>query len=180
MEMQNLTVGVIGTGRIGKAVIHNLSGFGCRIIAHDPFPSEEMKQMGVEYVSLESLYAQSDVITLHTFLNDSTYHMINTEAIQQMKPGVVIINCARGALIDTRALIDGIESGRVGSVGVDCFEGEDDVIRVDHQLQQPRHQPRLHHPEILPEHYRYPACCVLHRSGGVRYGSVLARKPASV
>lgn len=80
--------------------------------------------MGVEYVSLESLYAQSDVITLHTFLNDSTYHMINTEAIQQMKPGVVIINCARGALIDTRALIDGIESGRVGSVGVDCFEGE--------------------------------------------------------
>ena len=132
MEMQNLTVGVIGTGRIGKAVIHNLSGFGCRIIAHDPFPSEEMKQMGVEYVSLESLYAQSDVITLHTFLNDSTYHMINTEAIQQMKPGVVIINCARGALIDTRALIDGIESGRVGSVGVDCFEGEDDVIRVDH------------------------------------------------
>ncbi|MFQ7689349.1 MAG: NAD(P)-dependent oxidoreductase [Butyricicoccus sp.] len=88
--------------------------------------------MGVEYVSLESLYAQSDVITLHTFLNDSTYHMINTEAIQQMKPGVVIINCARGALIDTRALIDGIESGRVGSVGVDCFEGEDNVIRVDH------------------------------------------------
>ena len=79
-----------------------------------------------------TLYAQSDVITLHTFLNDSTYHMINTEAIQQMKPGVVIINCARGALIDTRALIDGIESGRVGSVGVDCFEGEDDVIRVDH------------------------------------------------
>lgn len=132
MEMQNLTVGVIGTGRIGKAVIHNLSGFGCRIIAHDPYPSEEMKQMGVEYLSLESLYAQSDVITLHTFLNDSTYHMINTEAIQQMKPGVVIINCARGALIDTRALIDGIESGRVGSVGVDCFEGEDDVIRVDH------------------------------------------------
>ena len=114
MEMQNLTVGVIGTGRIGKAVIHNLSGFGCRIIAHDPYPSEEMKQMGVEYVSLESLYAQSDVITLHTFLNDSTYHMINTEAIQQMKPGVVIINCARGALIDTR------------------FEGEDNVIRVDH------------------------------------------------
>ena len=101
-------------------------------IVNDPYPSEEMKQMGVEYVSLESLYAQSDVITLHTFLNNSTYHMINTEAIQQMKPGVVIINCARGALIDTRALIDGIESGRVGSVGVDCFEGEDDVIRVDH------------------------------------------------
>ena len=131
MEMQNLTVGVIGTGRIGKAVIQNLSGFGCHIVAHDPYPSEEMKKMGVEYVSLDSLYAQSDIVTLHTFLNDETFHMINAESIKKMKPGVVIINCARGALIDTRALIEGIESGRIGSVGVDCFEGEDDVIRVD-------------------------------------------------
>lgn len=132
MEMQNLTVGVIGTVRIGKAVIQNLSGFGCHIVAHDPYPSEEMKKMGVEYVSLDSLYAQSDIVTLHTFLNDETFHMINAESIRKMKPGVVIINCARGALIDTRALIEGIESGRIGSVGVDCFEGEDDVIRVDH------------------------------------------------
>ena len=132
MEMQNLTVGVIGTGRIGKAVIQNLSGFGCHIVAHDPYPSEEMKKMGVEYVSLDSLYAQSDIVTLHTFLNDETFHMINAESIRKMKPGVVIINCARGALIDTRALIEGIESGRIGSVGVDCFEDEDDVIRVDH------------------------------------------------
>lgn len=132
MEMQNLTVGVIGTGRIGKAVIQNLSGFGCHIVAHDPYPSEEMKKMGVEYVSLDSLYAQSDIVTLHTFLNDETFHMINAESIRKMKPGVVIINCARGALIDTRALIEGIESGRIGSVGVDCFEGGDDVIRVDH------------------------------------------------
>ena len=115
MEMQNLTVGVIGTGRIGKAVIQNLSGFGCHIVAHDPYPSEEMKKMGVEYVSLDSLYAQSDIVTLHTFLNDETFHMINAESIRKMKPGVVIINCARGALIDTRALIEGIESGRIGS-----------------------------------------------------------------
>lgn len=110
MEMQNLTVGVIGTGRIARPFHHNLSGFGAALSHMTRIPSEEMKQMGVEYVSLESLYAQSDVITLHTFLNNSTYHMINTDAIQQMKPGVVIINCARGALIDTRALIDGIES----------------------------------------------------------------------
>lgn len=130
MEMQNLTVGVIGTGRIGKAVIENLSGFGCRIIAYDPYPSTNLTN--VEYVSLDQLYAQADVITLHTFLNDSTHHMINAQAIDKMKAGVVIINCARGALIDTGALIDGIESGRIGAVGVDCFEGEDDVIRVDH------------------------------------------------
>ena len=131
MEMQNLTIGVIGTGRIGKAVIKNLSGFGCRIIAHDPYPSPALKDQ-VEYVSLDRLYAESDIITLHTFLDDSTYHMISREAIGKMKPGVVIINCARGALIDTDALIEGIESGRVGAVGVDCFEGEDDIIRVDH------------------------------------------------
>ena len=111
-------------------MIENLSGFGCHIIAHDPYPSSDLT--GVEYVSLDQLYERADVITLHTFLDDSTRHMINADAIDKMKPGVVIINCARGALIDTGALIAGIESGRVGAVGVDCFEGENDVIRVDH------------------------------------------------
>lgn len=131
MEMQNLTVGVLGTGRIGKAVIQNLSGFGRRIIAYDPYPSPALKGK-VEYVSLDRLYAESDIITLHIPLTGETEHMIGREAIQKMKPGVVIINCARSALIDTHALIEGIESGRIGSVGVDCFEGEDDVIRVNH------------------------------------------------
>ena len=127
-------VAILGAGPIGLYAGMAAEAYGAHAIIIDIVQErlDFAKQMGVEYVSLESLYAQSDVITLHTFLNDSTYHMINTEAIQQMKPGVVIINCARGALIDTRALIDGIESGRVGSVGVDCFEGEDNVIRVDH------------------------------------------------
>ena len=105
MEMQNLTVGVIGTGRIGRAVIDNLSGFGCRIIASDPYPAADLKDR-VEYVPLDELYARADIITLHTFLNDETYHMIDAGSIAKMKPGVVLINCARGALIDTRALID--------------------------------------------------------------------------
>lgn len=131
MEMQNLTVGVVGTGRIGKAVIENLAGFGCRIMAYDPYPSSQLKGK-VEYVPLDRLYAEADIITLHTPLSRETEHMIGREAIQKMKPGVVIINCARGALIDTKALIEGIESGRIGAVGVDCFEGEDDIIRVDH------------------------------------------------
>lgn len=134
MEMQNLTVGVIGTGRIGRAVIDNLSGFGCRIIASDPYPAADLKDR-VEYVPLDELYARADIITLHTFLNDETYHMIDAGSIAKMKPGVVLINCARGALIDTRALIDGIESGKIGAVGVDCFEGEDDVIRTDHRYE---------------------------------------------
>ena len=129
-EMQNMTVGVIGTGRIGKAVIKNLSGFGCKIIAYDICPSKDLDN--VEYVSLDELYRCSDIITLHTFLSEDTFHMIDEKAIARMKDGVTIINCARGALIDTKALIKAIEDGKVGSAGIDCFEGEDDVIRTDH------------------------------------------------
>lgn len=128
-EMQNLTIGVIGTGRIGKAVIQNLSGFGCRIIAYDPYPSKDLNN--VEYVTLDELYKESDIITLHTFLSEETYHMINKESIAKMKDGVILINAARGALVDTKALIEGIESGKIGSVGTDCCEGEDEFIRTD-------------------------------------------------
>lgn len=128
-EMQNMTVGIIGTGRIGKAVIQNLSGFGCQIIAYDPYPADGLNN--VEYVTLDELYAQADIISLHTFLSDETYHMINEESIAKMKDGVILINAARGALVDTKALIKGIESGKIGSVGTDCCEGEDEFIRTD-------------------------------------------------
>lgn len=128
-EMQNMTVGIIGTGRIGKAVIKNLSGFGCRIIAYDPYPSKDLEQ--VEYVTLDELYAKSDIISLHTFLSDETYHMINKESIDKMKDGVILINAARGALVNTKDLIAAIESGKIGSVGTDCCEGEDEFIRTD-------------------------------------------------
>lgn len=128
-EMQNMTVGVIGTGRIGKAVIQNLKGFGCKILAYDPYPSKDLEN--VEYVPLDELYARSDIITLHTFLSDDTYHMIDSEAIAKMKDGVILVNAARGALVDTKALIEAIESGKIGAVGTDCCEGEDDFIRRD-------------------------------------------------
>lgn len=128
-EMQNLTVGVIGTGRIGKAVIQNLKGFGCRILAYDLYPAKELEN--VEYVPLDELYAKSDIITLHTFLSDETFHMINRESIARMKQGVILINAARGALVDTGALIEGIETGKIGAVGTDCCEGEDEFIRQD-------------------------------------------------
>lgn len=132
-EMQNLTVGVIGTGRIGKAVIQNLKGFGCKIIAYDLYPSDDLKD--VEYVSLDELYARADIITLHTFLSEKTEHMINEEALGKMKQGVILINAARGALVDTKALIAAIESGKIGSVGIDCCEGEDDFIRMDQKYE---------------------------------------------
>lgn len=128
-EMQNLTIGVIGTGRIGKAVIQNLKGFGCKILAYDLYPSKDLEN--VEYVPLEELYTRSDMITLHTYLSDETYHMINAESIAKMKDGVILINAARGALVDTKALIEAIESGKIGAVGTDCCEGEDDFIRRD-------------------------------------------------
>ena len=104
-EMQNMTVGIIGTGRIGKAVIKNLSGFGCKIIAYDPYPAKDLEN--VEYVTLDELYAKSDIISLHTFLSDETYHMINKDSIAKMKDGVILIN------------------------GTDCCEGEDEFIRTD-------------------------------------------------
>ena len=128
-EMQNMTVGIIGTGRIGKAVIKNLSGFGCKIIAYDPYPAKDLEK--VEYVTLDELYAKSDIISLHTFLSDETYHMINKDSIAKMKDGVILINAARGALVDTKNLIEAVESGKIGSVGTDCCEGEDDFIRTD-------------------------------------------------
>lgn len=128
-EMQNLTVGVIGTGRIGKAVIQNLRGFGCRILAYDRYPAEDLEN--VEYVPLDELYARSDIITLHIFLSDETFHMINRDSIAKMKKGVILINTARGALVDTGALIEGIENGKIGAVGTDCCEGEDEFIRQD-------------------------------------------------
>lgn len=128
-EMQNMTVGIIGTGRIGKAVIKNLSGFGCKIIAYDPYPAKDLEN--VEYVTLDELYAKSDIISLHTFLSDETYHMINKDSIAKMKDGVILINAARGALVNTKDLIEAVESGKIGSVGTDCCEGEDEFIRTD-------------------------------------------------
>ena len=123
MEMQNLTVGVIGTGRIGKAVIHNLSGFGCRLLAYDLYPNAEVKKIA-EYVPLETLLAESDVITLHTNATEENHHLIDAKAIETMKPGVTIINTARGKLIDSDALIAGLESGKIGAAGLDVLENE--------------------------------------------------------
>ena len=113
-----MTVGIIGTGRIGKAVIKNLSGFGCKIIAYDPYPAKGLEN--VEYVTLDELYARADIISLHTFLSDETYHMINKDSIAKMKDGVILINAARGALVDTKDLIEAVESGKIGSVGTDA------------------------------------------------------------
>lgn len=122
-ELQECSVGIIGTGRIGKHVIKNLSGFGCRILAYDIQESEEIKKYA-DYVSLEKLYSSCDIISLHSPATTENFHMIDNKAIAKMKQGVMIINCARGSLIDTDALIEGIETGKIGFAGLDVVENE--------------------------------------------------------
>jgi D-lactate dehydrogenase len=141
IELHNATVGVIGTGRIGKTVINELSGFGCNIIAYDIYQSDEVKSKA-KYVSLEELYEKSDIITLHAPATEDNYHMINKSAIEQMKTDVIIINCARGSLIDTQALIDGIESRKVGFAGLDVVEQESGLYYFN-RMGEPLGNPKL-------------------------------------
>lgn len=122
-ELHNFTVGVIGTGRIGRAVIRDLSGFGCKIYAHDVYENEEVKQYA-EYVSMDDIFEKCNMITLHMPLLENNFHMINEESIAKMQDGVVLINTARGGLIDTKALLDGLESGKIGAAALDVIEDE--------------------------------------------------------
>lgn len=117
------TVGVIATGKIGRTLIKHLSGFGCRILAYDIFESDEVKEYA-EYVDLETLYRESDIITMHAPSTKENHHMINNASLSQMKDGVIIVNCARGTLIDTEALVSGLESGKVGATALDVIENE--------------------------------------------------------
>lgn len=132
-EMKSMTVGVMGTGNIGRIVIQNLEGFSCRILAYDVHQNDWAKTHAT-YVSLDQLFAESDIITLHLPLLDSTRHIINESSICKMKDGVVIINCARGELADLNALIKGIESTKIGALGLDVIEGEEGIAHVDHRV----------------------------------------------
>ena len=123
-DICDCTVGIIGTGQIGKTVIKHLSGFGCKMLAYDIYPNEEVKQYA-EYVSLEELFVKSDIITLHTPATADNYHMLNETAFAKMKDGVIIVNTARGTLIDADALISAVESGKIGHAALDVLERED-------------------------------------------------------
>lgn len=129
-EMKDLTIGIMGTGRIGATVIQNLSGFGCRILAYDVYENEAVKEYAT-YVGLDELYAECDIISLHMPLLPSTHHIINHESINKMKDGVVLINCARGSLMDVKSLIDNIETGKIGALGLDCIEFEENIVHKD-------------------------------------------------
>jgi len=125
-DLSNCTVGVIGTGKIGRTVIRHLAGFGCKILAYDLYPNEEVRRYA-EYTDLAGLYAKSDVITLHLNATPENYHLIDKAAIGQMKDGVLLVNTARGTLIDPDALIAGLESGKIGGAGLDVVEDENGI-----------------------------------------------------
>lgn len=129
-ELPKSTVGVVGTGRIGRRVIKDLSGFGCKILAYDPFPVEDIKEY-VEYTTLKDLYKRSDIITLHAPGLEENYHMIDDRAFRLMKDGVGIVNCGRGSLIDTDALIDNLDGGKVGFACLDTIENESGLYYFD-------------------------------------------------
>ena len=130
-DVHGRTVGIVGTGKIGTVVAQILRGFGARLVAFDIAPTEECRALGVEYLPLEDVWKRSDIITLHTPLTDRTRHMVDAAAIERMKPGVMIVNTGRGALIDTRAVIDGLKKGRVGYLGLDVYEEEEGVFFED-------------------------------------------------
>ncbi|NRT70665.1 D-isomer specific 2-hydroxyacid dehydrogenase family protein [Clostridium beijerinckii] len=129
-ELPNLTIGVVGTGKIGRTVISHLSGFGCKILAHDIYKNDEVKS-NAKYVDLDNLFKYSDIITLHMPATDDNYHMINKKAIKLMKDGVFIINTARGSLINTNDLIQGIESKKIGGAALDVIEQESNIYYSD-------------------------------------------------
>jgi D-lactate dehydrogenase len=130
-DMHGKTVGVIGTGKIGQCVAKIMSGFGCRVLAFDPYPNQQCIEAGATYVALQTLLSNSDIVSLHCPLTPETHHLIDEKAIKQMRAGVMLINISRGAVIDTRAIIRGLKSGVIGSLGLDVYEEEENLFFRD-------------------------------------------------
>jgi D-specific alpha-keto acid dehydrogenase len=125
-ELRDLTVGIVGTGRIGRAVVDRLRGFGCRVLTYDTRPLGS-----TEHVPLEELLRRSDVVSLHTPLTPATHHLLDRRRLALMRPGAVVVNTGRGALVDTDGLVTALEEGRLGGAALDVLEGEEDVFYAD-------------------------------------------------
>lgn len=130
-NIHNRTAGIIGTGKIGIAIMRILKGFGMNLVAYDPYPNQNALDLGAEYVDLHTLYASSDVITLHCPLTPENHHLLNKNAFNQMKDGVMIINTSRGGLIDSPAAIEALKQQKIGSLGMDVYENERDLFFED-------------------------------------------------
>ncbi|MBN3909702.1 MAG: 2-hydroxyacid dehydrogenase [Nostoc sp. NMS1] len=130
-NLHERTVGIVGTGKIGLILGQIMKGFGCHILAYDVYRNPELEALGGKYVELPELFANSDIISLHCPLTPETHHLINAEAIEKIKSGVMLINTSRGALIDTQAVIEGLKSGKIGYLGVDVYEQESELFFED-------------------------------------------------
>ncbi len=135
-DLQARTVGIVGTGKIGMVFAEILQGFGCRLLAYDAYPNPHFPEFKkAKYVSLDELYAQSDIISIHCPLLPETHHLINRTALDKMKKGVILINVSRGALIDTEAMIEGLKSQKIGALGLDVYEEEEELFFQDLSLE---------------------------------------------
>ena len=130
-DLHGRTMGVVGTGKIGRCFAEIALGFGCRVLAHDPRPDAALAARGVAFVPLADLLAASDIVSLHCPLMPATHHLIDATNIARMKPGVMLINTSRGGLVDTRAVIAALKTGRIGTLGLDVYEEEADLFFED-------------------------------------------------
>jgi D-lactate dehydrogenase len=151
-DLHGRTTGVVGTGRIGALVARVMQGFGSRVVGFDPYPNPECEAMGMEYVSLKELCHRADIITLHCPLTPDTHHLISHDTLREMKPGAMLVNTSRGAVLDTRAVIDALKSGRLGSLALDVYEEEADLFFEDlsrHAIQDDVFARLLTFPNVL-------------------------------
>ncbi|KXI30823.1 2-hydroxyacid dehydrogenase [Paraglaciecola hydrolytica] len=131
-NLNGKTVGVIGTGKIGRCFINILHGFGCKVLCYDPYPNQSVIEQGAHYVELDALLKASDIISLHCPLSQQNQHMINQTSIAKMRDKVMLINTSRGGLVDSKAIIAGLKSGKIGSIGLDVYEMESELFFEDH------------------------------------------------
>ncbi|STX81505.1 2-hydroxyacid dehydrogenase [Legionella busanensis] len=129
------TVGIIGAGKIGTALVKILNGFGCKILVFDPQQNDECIKLGVNYTSLDKLLENSDIVSLHCPLNDNTFHIIDSQALKKMKQGAMLINTGRGKLVDTKAVIVALKSKKLGYLGIDVYEEEESLFFENHSYE---------------------------------------------
>ncbi len=132
-DLHGKTVGIVGTGGIGRCAARIFRGFGCEVLAHDPFPRKEWaSENGVTYTSMDRLLEASDVVSLHMPLTEETFHFLGAEALSKMKRGAYLVNTSRGKLVDSKAVIAALKSGQLGGVALDVYEEEEGVFFEDH------------------------------------------------
>ncbi len=130
-NMFGKTVGVVGTGKIGIATIKVLLGFGCKVLAFDPYPNPQVEALGARYVTLDEMYQQSDIISLHCPLTAENRHLLNADSFAKMKPGMMVINTSRGGLLNAIDAMEALKLGQIGSLGLDVYENEKELFFED-------------------------------------------------